>query len=125
MIVSSSINHLALEADLVAARDDEDFAAKPVPAKAECDRIPKADYSIARTPESEVRRRADGSIDIAFYKERAQSLRREATLKLCRSIREFTRAWFRNVRKSTSKHPRRLPKMAMTKDCCKQENYDA
>jgi hypothetical protein len=98
-----------------------------VPAKAEYDRIPQADHSIACTRESEVRRRADGSIDLAFYKERAQRLRREATLKLCRSIREFTRAWFRNVRESTS--PPRLPKMAMTKNCCKQENkeenYDA
>ena len=110
---------------MVAAWDDEGFAATPVRAKAECDRIRKADHSIARTPESEVHRRADGSIDIAFYKKRAQRLRREATLKLCRSIREFTRAWFRKVRKSTSKYPRILPKMAMTKDCCKEENDDA
>ena len=42
----------------------------------------------------DVRRRADGSIDIAFYKERAQRLRREATIELCRSIREFSRGWF-------------------------------
>ena len=56
-----------------------------------------ADRLIAGVPECEVRRNADGSIDIAFYKERAQRLRREATLKLYRSIREFTRAWFRNV----------------------------
>lgn len=97
---------------MVAARDDEDLAAKPLPATAEYDRIPKADHSIACTRESEVRRSADGSIDIAFYKERAQRLRREATLKLCRSIREVTRAWFRNVRKSTSKAP---PKI--TQDC--------
>jgi hypothetical protein len=101
-----------LEARLVAARDDEDFAAKPVPAKAEYDRLPKADDSIACTRESEVRRRADGSIDIAFYKERAQRLRWEAARKLCRSILEVTRAWFWNVRKSTSK---RSPKV--TQDC--------
>jgi hypothetical protein len=94
MIVSNSINHLALEAGLVAARDYEDFAAKPVPAKAECGRIPKADHSIARAPESEVHRRADGSIDIAFYKERAQRLRQEAAIELFRSIHEFSRGWF-------------------------------
>ena len=122
-------DHLALEARVAAGRDNEDFAAKPVPAKAD-DRSPtKADHSIACTPESEVHRNVDGSIDIAFYKKRAQRLRREATLKLSRSIREFTRAWFWKVRKSTSKRPRRLPKIAMTKDCCKQENkeenYDA
>jgi hypothetical protein len=40
----------------------------------------------------DVRRNADGSLDIAFYKERAQRLRREATLRLCRSIRELGRA---------------------------------
>jgi hypothetical protein len=54
----------------------------------------KADHLIAGVPESEVRRNADGSIDMAFYKERAQRLRREATLELCRSIREFSRGWF-------------------------------
>jgi hypothetical protein len=54
----------------------------------------KADRFIAGVPECEVRRNADGSIDIAFYKERAQRLRREANLELCRSIREFSRAWF-------------------------------
>jgi hypothetical protein len=54
----------------------------------------EADRLIADVPESEVRRNADGSIDIAFYKERAQRLRREANLELCRSIREFSRAWF-------------------------------
>jgi hypothetical protein len=55
----------------------------------------KADHHlIADVPESEVRRNADGSIDMAFYKARAQRLRREATIELCRSIREFSRGWF-------------------------------
>ena len=54
----------------------------------------KADHLIAGVPESEVRRNADGSIDIAFYKARAQRLRREAALELCQSIREFSRGWF-------------------------------
>ena len=53
-----------------------------------------ADRFITGVPEHEVRRNADGSIDIAFYKERAQRLRREANLELCRSFREFSRAWF-------------------------------
>jgi hypothetical protein len=111
---------------LAAARDDEDLAAKPMPAKAEYEHgRTKADHSIACTRESEVRRRADGSIDIAFYKGRAQRLRREAILKLCRAIREVTRAWFRSVTKSRSKRPRTPPKIALTTDCCKEENYDA
>jgi hypothetical protein len=89
----------ALEVRLVAARDDEDVVVRPVHAKAENRRSPtKADSAIACTEEAEVRRNADGSIDIAFYKERAQRLRREAALRLGRSIREFTRAWFRSVR---------------------------
>jgi hypothetical protein len=55
----------------------------------------KADHHlIADVPESEVRRNADGSIDIAFYKERAQRLRWEANREICRSIREFSRGWF-------------------------------
>ena len=55
----------------------------------------KADHDlIAGVPESEVRRNADGSIDIAFYKARALRLRQEATMELCRSIREFSRGWF-------------------------------
>jgi hypothetical protein len=110
---------------LVASWNDEDFAARPVPAKAENGRSPtKADPAVACTGESEVRRNADGSVDIAFYEERAQRLRREATLRLCRSIREFARAWFWNVRKSTSKR-RRGFKIARTQDCCKKEHYDA
>ncbi len=121
-----TLSDLALEVGLIATRDDDDFAAKPVRAKAENSRSPaKADSPIACTPDSQVRRNADGSVDIAFYKERAQRLRREAALRLCRSIRKFTRDWFRNVRKSVSERPRRLPKIAMTQDCCKEENYDA
>jgi hypothetical protein len=54
----------------------------------------EADRLIAGVPECEVRRNADGSIDMAFYKERAQRPRKEANLELCRSIREFSRAWF-------------------------------
>ena len=50
-------------------------------------------HLIADVPESEVRRRDDGLIDIEFYKERAQRLRWEATIELCRSIREFSRGW--------------------------------
>jgi hypothetical protein len=44
-------------------------------------------------PTSEVRRNADGSIDIAFYRERAQRLRWEANREICRSIREFSCGW--------------------------------
>ena len=73
----------------------------------------------------DVRLRPGGSIDIAFYKERAQRLRREATLRLCLSIRELTRAWFWSVRKSKSQGPRRSLKIAMTQDYCKEENDDA
>src|SRR5262249_50101470 len=73
----------------------------------------------------DVRRSADGSIDIAFYKQRAQRLRREATLRLCHSIREVIRAWFWSVRKSKSQGPRRSLKIAMTRDCRKEENDDA
>ena len=54
----------------------------------------KADHPIPCIPESEVRRTADGSIDIAFYKERAQRLRSETNREICRSIREFSRGWF-------------------------------
>jgi hypothetical protein len=71
----------------------------------------------------DVRRSADGSIDIAFYKQRAQRLRREAALRACRLIRELIRAWF--WRKSKSQGPRRSLKIAMTRDCCKEENNDA
>jgi|SRR5215470_18251099 len=64
-------------------------------------------FSDIYTPQSELRCNADGSIDIAFYRERAQRLRREAILTLCRSMREFSRAWFRNATKSTSVQVRR------------------
>jgi hypothetical protein len=98
---------------MVTAQDNEDFVARLVPAKTDGNHgRTQADHPIACVPKSEVRRNADGSIDIAFYKERAQRLRREATLKLCRSIREFTRAWFWNVRKA---HVRTLPRV--TQDC--------
>jgi hypothetical protein len=73
----------------------------------------------------DIRRRADGSIDIAFYKKRAQRLRRDAILRLCRSIRELTRAWFWGVRYSKSQGPRRSLKIAMTQDYCKEENDHA
>jgi hypothetical protein len=60
-----------------------------------CTAEQKADHHlIAHVLEQELRRNADGSIDIAFYKARAQRLRREATIELCRSIREFSRGWF-------------------------------
>ena len=77
------------------------------------------------TDADDVRRRADGSIDIAFYKERAQRLRRDATLRLCRSIRELMRAWFWRVRNSKSQGLRRSLKIAMTQDYCKEENDHA
>jgi hypothetical protein len=54
----------------------------------------ETDRLVVNVPDCEVRRNADGSIDIAFYRERARRLRREANLELCRSIREFSRAWF-------------------------------
>jgi hypothetical protein len=111
---------------MVTAQDNEIFVARRAPTKIDADHSrTQADHLIACVPASEVRRNAEGSIDIAFYKERAQRLRREATLRLCRSIREFTRAWFWNVRKSASERPRRLLKIALTQHCCKEENYDA
>ena len=73
----------------------------------------------------DVRRGPDGSIDIAFYKERAQRLRQEATLRLCHSIRELTRAWSWSMRKPKSQGPRRSRKIAMTQDYCKEESDDA
>ena len=54
----------------------------------------EAERLIAGVPESEVRRNADGSIDIGFYKEAARRLRWEAALELTRSVREFSRGWF-------------------------------
>jgi hypothetical protein len=76
---------------------------------------------IACVHESEVHRNADGSIDIDFYKERAQRLRRKATLILCRLIPEFIRAWLWNVRKARQ-NPRWRRKIAIAAE---EEDHDA
>jgi hypothetical protein len=72
---------------MVIAQGDDDFVGKPVPTKTDADQ--GQTRLIGCVHESEVGGDAEGSIDIDFYKECAQRLRREATLTLCRLIREF------------------------------------
>jgi hypothetical protein len=111
---------------MVTAQDNEIFVAGRAPTKTDTNHgRTQADHLIACVSASEVRRNADGSIDIAFHKEHAQRLRREALFGSAVRFREFTRAWFWSVRKSASERSRLLLKIAMTQDCCKEENYDA
>jgi hypothetical protein len=55
--------------------------------------------------EYEVRRNDDGSIDITFYKVRAQRLHQEAKIEFWRSIRELSRAWLWGLQRSISGRP--------------------
>jgi hypothetical protein len=52
--------------------------------------------------ERDVHRKPDGSIDMDFYKNRAQRLRSEFMIELALSIREHAVAWVRRLRNSLS-----------------------
>jgi hypothetical protein len=50
----------------------------------------------------DVRRNKYGSIDVNFYRNRGQHLRRDAIIELARSIHQYGLAWLRSWRKSRS-----------------------
>jgi hypothetical protein len=52
---------------------------------------------------AEVRRNADGSIDMAFYRHLAHSLRQQATIQFARRMRESSLARLRKLRRILSK----------------------
>jgi uncharacterized membrane protein YgaE (UPF0421/DUF939 family) len=53
---------------------------------------------IAMNTEIDVRRDERGFIDIAFYKRRAERLRRQAIIELTASVRELLSGWLRRRR---------------------------